>query len=185
MRLSLLILGFLYVSSLFAGIGENFEKGGYWIGGNGYIYFTNIGEKDDFSFTASLGAEQDYYIVDNLSFGFDERVYFGKRRNPTISISSNISYTFLKNPEASKGPAHRVGFAVGGRFRYDTEMYSSLSLVPSYTFSYFLTERIAPYIKVEGVSDYSFDANRWRFGADVRLGLALYFPVKMRVNVHK
>ncbi len=177
MSIKKVVLPLIISSTLgFGGIGENFEKGGVWIGGDGMALIQNIGDNSEFSIFLSLN--QKFYIHDNFYFGFYEGYSRFNEKN-AINFGGSAGYTFLASEELSKGPAHTIDFAVGSYF---IENSNFLTLTPSYTFEYFLTERFAPYIKI-GPDFWLSSEDDLRTDLSFRIGLALHFPTKMRVNI--
>lgn len=160
----------------FAGIGENFQRGGIWLGGDGMVSISEIGGDNELELSIALN--QKFYVVDNLSFG----LYEGFDRSYDMNMfrfGGSVGYTFLHDGEKSTGPAHTIELASGG-FIFENRNF--FTLTPSYTFEYFVTERIAPYIKVG--PDFLFDSESdTRTDLDFRLGVALHFPTRMSVTI--
>ncbi len=75
--------------------------------------------------------------------------------------------------------AHTLELSTGTTI---SDNHSIYSLSPSYTFEYFVTERIAPYIKT--AAHFNFERDKKTVtDLDFRIGLALHFPTRMRVNI--
>jgi len=184
MKLHIVIIATTVVTnSLFAGIGENFEKGGIWIGGDGWIQLFDV-EKSNSNTSLNVAANQKFYIVENLNFGFTESftyIDFGTEKFQYGSVGASVGYSIVPKPEASQGAVHTIDFAVLNQFS-DNASFNGTSLSPSYTFEYFVTERIAPYAKAAPFFMFSDEDKIFNLGFGV--GLALHFPTKMRVNIH-
>lgn len=182
MKLKRVVLSTVLLSAVtFAGIGENFEKGGVWIGGGAWFSLRDLGDGGDAAFSLTL--DQKFYLMDNFSFGFYENYHYYSDIH-FLNSGLSLGYTFLKDGELSQGPAHTLSLSSGFALDLTDFDYNYLTVTPKYTFEYFITDRIAPYASAG--TEFAFD-----FGGSVRknlhfnVGLALHFPTKMRVNIHR
>lgn len=163
-----------------AGIGENFERGGIWLGGDAWATVRDIGkESSQTSFLVKL--QQNFYVVDNLSLGLSESYYRWGSSEDVVSLLGSVGYTFLKNPEASQGVAHTVNLGLGGSIWSNYESLNSFNVKPSYTFEYFVSDRIAPYFTAGPAIEIFKD--KTKTDLNMGLGLAIHFPTKMRVII--
>ncbi len=182
MNMKKALLSTVLISAVtFAGIGENFEKGGMWFGGGGWFSLRDLGEDNEATFSITL--DQSFYLVDNFSFGFYESYHHFYDIN-YLSLGLSLGYTFLKDGELSQGPAHTLSLGSGFSIDLGDADNKYLTVSPKYKFEYFVTERIAPYISAGPA--FSFDLNETvTTDLDLNVGLALHFPTKMRVNVRR
>lgn len=179
MKSSLMIIA-IFLSIASAGIGENFERGGVWLGGDGFVKLRDLGsENSDLMF--SFGLEQNFYLVDNFSLGLFEN-YTAIDDFNAFSFGLSAGYTILHDGEAESGPAHTLLVGVGTALVKGDWDYTLV--LPNYRFSYFVNERVAPYFQAGPAFYIGFEeANRTDL--DISFGLALHFPTTMRVNIPK
>ncbi len=184
---------------IFAGIGENFEPAGIAFRGSaGFSYMQFDVKENDYIINASLRPILGIMTVRNLevsflvgyTFSYFHYEFFADdpvRYMNGVSFGADMNYYFVKNPEASKGIVHSLGFNLSGVFNFYKDSDNAYGIIcgPDYRMSFFVTERIAPYWKfnpsfgVMDVSDPSFYINMHLY-----CGVSFYFPRKMRVT-HK
>lgn len=152
---------------MFAGIGENFEKGGIAFGGDLSFQYSPASINEDWfkSYIIALNIRPDFhfFIIDNISFalypnlGFSHGTYddYLSSTRMGYGLYSGFSYYYVPDPEAEKGFVMSLGFNIGidfdqgltrkanGERLENKSLFILFDFVPSVNFYYFLTERVA------------------------------------------
>lgn len=159
-----------YIS--FTGIGENFEKGGIAFSGSAYFSYDPYqifnDENEQYSLYFGISPSIYLYIFNNIAFSispsFSINHYHIDDDNSTSRINCGImtgfSYYFVRNPDAKTGFVPSLGFNIGisvlpsafgkdeGNKVDDNSFIFNLAMDPTFTAYFFITERVAPYIRV-------------------------------------
>ncbi|MBU8912991.1 MAG: hypothetical protein KOO61_03140 [Spirochaetales bacterium] len=161
-------------------IGENYEGGGVVYGGSGYLYLSLDGY-----WSASLDPWVSFLVADGFAAGVGIGAYTNSISEKTFRVSPSVSYAFGYDPDATAGPAHRVGLGTEYRIFIDEfgDSSSNGSLTPFYAFYYFVAPRIAPYVEITGVA---IDYSSWggvgvSAYLNVSFGMSFYLPNRDRV----
>lgn len=175
--LFLLLTGLIINGIIAQSIDENFNAGGIQIGGNGQ-YYNDLENTTIFTITPEINI----FPIDFLSFGFSTQVsYFTYKneRSPAIYIfSGNVEYTFLVNSNENFGFAVQPGISAGIEPLND---YNNIT--PYLRVLYFLSPRIAPYIKISAISFhfgdlYARNDKNVMVFLDVKFGMSFFIPTK-------
>ena len=121
-KIIIIIVIFLLSASItFAGIGENFEKGGIGLAGSIRLYFNLYYFLDDYddrlAFSIDLFPELHFFVKDNLSILFGPFFTYENDSDGDGFGSSYISfgglfgleYAFVSNPDAERGRVTALG----------------------------------------------------------------------------
>jgi len=160
----------------FGGIGDNFSAAGIWIGGDGSFHVNDIGGANFYYSYFTLN--QNFLVVDNLAIEVSERFIFDSY-GFTFSAGLGSIYSFVMTPQKSKGIVNSVGLRTG--LSFDESGYRNTFLFPFYTFQYFVTDRISPYIRFGPY--FRISKKTIETDGDIYIGLSLHFPTQMRVNI--
>ena len=178
-----LILVFLLALSGFVvcadNIGENYEGGGIVLGGSGYVYLSLHGY-----WSVSVDPWVDFLLADGITAGLGLDTYMNSNGEWGDSLHPSVSFAFGYDPDATSGPAHRVGLRSGvglGGTSFSDVFFDIGWIEPYYTFYYFVTPRIAPYVQlravtVDFVGGIALDTYVW-----LGFGVAFHVPNKDRV----
>ena len=160
-------------------IGENYEGGGTVFGGSGYIYLSLDGY-----WSVSVNPWADFLLADGVAVGLGLDTYMNSNGQWGDSLHPSVSFVFGYDPDATSGPAHRVGLRSG--FGLGGTTFSDVSfdfgwIEPYYTFYYFVTPRIAPYLQLQALTVGFVGGITLDIYVRLGFGMAFHMPNKDRV----
>ena len=168
----LISLFIVMTNNCFAGIGENFEKGGIAFSGSTYFSYDPYqlfnDENEQYSLNFGISPGIFLYIFNNIAFSISPSFSFNHYHQDDdnyinrikCGIMSGFSYYFVRNPDAKTGFVPSLGLNIGisvlpsvfgkeeGNELDDNSFIFNLALNPTFTAYFFITERVAPYIQV-------------------------------------
>lgn len=162
-------------STFAATIGDNFDAGGYSLGG-----FASYYSQDTYS-SFYLAPSVSFYPKQNVatSVGVAYNSWGNEDKAHDTEFFGGLSYAFGYDPMATKGLVHNVGFNASAYQYTDstgTKYDMSIRLTPYYRADYFLNEHVSVYGRAR-----LFDVNLTSAAGET---VTNYFYVSSGISVH-
>jgi hypothetical protein len=161
-------------------IGDNFNKGSMFVGVSPSISY------DSSDWFGGAEAQFTFLVRDDLTMG---GTLFMAIKPDTLYIRLAYVMSFILgyNPEAARGPAHRIGVKLEFLNVLANEYEGYGRIKPFYEFLYFITPHIAPYIEIAGThaewgggpnTDFSiyWGMAPWIDALRTKFGISFYIP---------
>lgn len=167
-------------------IGENFEAGGFAVGGSAYFYTNLFGY-----FAAGMSPYLEVFPADGLATGIgldvdvDADLAGDGFGDLDVGIDTWLQFVLGYRAGAPRGPASAIGLTLSLDIVTDLNLGTTMTggvLWPHYTFYYFIVPRVAPYVRLRGFrllfGDYAWEAVAADLYLDLTIGISFHQPNK-------